>query len=169
MRCHAAFKAGARSEPHQQFFICLIAPRIAFWCSFTMTVARRIESMVVVVTGASRGIGLQLVKDLLARPNTVIAAARKPDASSELAQLQKGLPVGGAGAQANDHAQDLAPAAPEGQLQLIALDVSSAKSIQQFVQQLKQSFSHIDVSGRAGRRGMRPFASKAAGVKHGCG
>ena len=45
--------------------------------------------MIYVVTGTSRGIGLELVRQLLARGDHVVATARKPDDSSELQELAK--------------------------------------------------------------------------------
>ena len=45
--------------------------------------------MIYVVTGTSRGIGLELVTQLLARGDHVVATARKPDESSGLQELAK--------------------------------------------------------------------------------
>ncbi|RPD61753.1 NAD-P-binding protein [Lentinus tigrinus ALCF2SS1-7] len=67
------------------------------------------ENHVWLITGANRGIGLELVKQLLQSPsNTVIAGCRSP---SKAADLQ------GLAAQAN------------GRLHLVALDVSSQESV----------------------------------------
>jgi len=45
--------------------------------------------MIYVVTGTSRGIGLELVTQLLARGDHVVATARKPDESTGLQELAK--------------------------------------------------------------------------------
>src|SRR5690348_7253924 len=44
--------------------------------------------MRVVVTGANRGIGLELVRQLIARGDRVEAAVRDPDSSRELRELK---------------------------------------------------------------------------------
>ena len=44
--------------------------------------------MRVLITGSNRGIGLEYVRQLLARGDTVFAACRKPDAADDLQQLQ---------------------------------------------------------------------------------
>ena len=64
---------------------------------------------VVVVTGASRGIGLAFVKQLLERGKTVVAGARKPQGSQGLQELAKTYPK---------------------QLTLVVLDISSEASIE---------------------------------------
>lgn len=46
--------------------------------------------MQVVITGANRGIGLEFVRQLLERGDSVIATARRPDEASELNRLQSG-------------------------------------------------------------------------------
>ncbi|CAL5224415.1 g7097 [Coccomyxa viridis] len=45
--------------------------------------------MIYVVTGTSRGIGLELVRQVVARGDHVVATARKPDESTELQELAK--------------------------------------------------------------------------------
>ena len=45
-----------------------------------------------VVTGASRGIGLELVQQLVARGEVVVGAARNPEASSALKKLESSSP-----------------------------------------------------------------------------
>ena len=46
-------------------------------------------SMLYVVTGTSRGIGLELVRQLVARGDHVVATARQPNEASELQELAK--------------------------------------------------------------------------------
>ena len=87
---------------------------------------------VALVTGASRGIGLALVRELLAKGGTVIAAARNPTASGELEALA---------------------AASDGRLQLVRLDVSSTASIEACARQLGRRLQHIDVSRGHGSAG----------------
>ena len=41
-----------------------------------------------VITGASRGIGLELVKQLVARGDVVVGAARNPETCSALKELE---------------------------------------------------------------------------------
>ncbi|OCH84288.1 hypothetical protein OBBRIDRAFT_839825, partial [Obba rivulosa] len=63
------------------------------------------------VTGSSRGIGLELVRQLLADPsNVVIAACRNPDGATALKAL---------------HESDAA----KGELHVVGLDVSDEASI----------------------------------------
>lgn len=47
------------------------------------------STMIYVLTGTSRGIGLELVKQLVARGDHVVATARKPDDAAELQELAK--------------------------------------------------------------------------------
>jgi NAD(P)-dependent dehydrogenase (short-subunit alcohol dehydrogenase family) len=68
----------------------------------------------VIVTGAGRGIGLELTRQLLARGDRVTATARDPNAPS-LAELKR---------QHGDH------------LRVLALDVSDAASIEAFARQI---------------------------------
>ncbi|KAI0266191.1 NAD-P-binding protein [Gloeopeniophorella convolvens] len=69
------------------------------------------------ITGSNRGIGLEIVKQLLASPeNIVIATCRKPDAATAL----KGLETGAA-----------------GKLHVVPLDVSDSASIKASAESLK--------------------------------
>lgn len=68
-----------------------------------------------VVTGASRGLGLEFVRQLLARGARVVATCRRPASADELAALAKAHP---------------------GQLQVLALSVDDEASRQAFVQAL---------------------------------
>src|SRR5262245_51144782 len=63
-----------------------------------------------VITGANRGIGLELARQLSARGDTVIATARDPEAASDLNKLE---------------------------VQVEALDVEDTKSIAAFAKKLK--------------------------------
>ena len=66
-----------------------------------------------VITGASRGIGLELVTQVLAQKHKVIAGVRNPAAAKELAELAK---------------------THEGSLRVLRLDVKSASSVAEFKQ-----------------------------------
>jgi NAD(P)-dependent dehydrogenase (short-subunit alcohol dehydrogenase family) len=48
--------------------------------------------MIYVITGTSRGIGLELTRQLIARGDHVVAAARQPSRSPELQQLLEAHP-----------------------------------------------------------------------------
>ncbi|KAF8590403.1 NAD(P)-binding protein [Ramaria rubella] len=61
------------------------------------------------VTGASRGIGLELVHQIVAGGDTVFATARSPDSASDL--------------------QQLAASSPGGRIHVVQLDVADAESI----------------------------------------
>jgi NAD(P)-dependent dehydrogenase (short-subunit alcohol dehydrogenase family) len=69
------------------------------------------------VTGASRGIGLELVRQLAARGDRVVAAARTPESASLLKELA---------------------AESDGRVEIVALDVNSAES----VSKLEAAFSN---------------------------
>jgi NAD(P)-dependent dehydrogenase (short-subunit alcohol dehydrogenase family) len=69
--------------------------------------------MRVVVTGANRGIGLEFVRQLLARGEEVVAGARRPAEAAELQRLQAGS---------------------GGRLAVHALDVTSDASVAAFAQ-----------------------------------
>ena len=68
----------------------------------------------VLITGTNRGIGLEFVRQLLARGDTVLATCRHPDSAPALQQLQK----------------------ENRQLRVLELDVASTESLQKFPQQL---------------------------------
>ncbi|PRW55919.1 hypothetical protein C2E21_5144 [Chlorella sorokiniana] len=77
-----------------------------------------------VVTGGNRGIGLELVRQLLAKNNTVIATARKPEAASDLQKLQ---------------------ASAGGRLSVTKLDVTSPQSIESWAAEVKALAPHVDL------------------------
>jgi NAD(P)-dependent dehydrogenase (short-subunit alcohol dehydrogenase family) len=67
----------------------------------------------VLITGSNRGIGLEFVRQFVARGDRVLATCRHPDSAPALQQLQ------------NEN------------LQLLQLDVTSSESLQEFPQQLQ--------------------------------
>jgi NAD(P)-dependent dehydrogenase (short-subunit alcohol dehydrogenase family) len=77
---------------------------------------------VVVVTGASRGIGLEFVKQCLDKNNIVIAACREPKSAAKLQSLQ-----------------------PNDALSVTQLDVTSPSSISSWTQKVLQLTPHIDL------------------------
>ncbi|KAL7917401.1 hypothetical protein ACQKWADRAFT_306885 [Trichoderma austrokoningii] len=87
------------------------------------------SNTVYVVTGGNRGLGLGIVKSLLARPNTtVIATVRNEDGASTLSReataATKGL---------------------ESSLQILELDLSAIGSTSEVKQAFKFDIDHIDV------------------------
>ncbi|RPD53683.1 NAD-P-binding protein [Lentinus tigrinus ALCF2SS1-6] len=95
------------------------------------------EQYVWLVTGSNRGIGLELVKQLVSSPsNFVIAACRNPSKASELQRLVDSA---------------------EGTLRLVALDVSDMESISKAAQ---------EVSGIVGDKGV-DYLVNNAGVNPG--
>lgn len=70
----------------------------------------------------------QLVRQLLAKNNSVIATARKPEAASDLHKLQ---------------------ASAGGRLSVTKLDVTSPQSIESWAAGVKALTPHVDVSGTA--------------------
>lgn len=80
--------------------------------------------MRVLVSGANRGLGLEFVRQLLARGDAVIAACRDPAAATALASLA---------------------ATRSDQLQVLALDQADAASIAQFARSLVQRGECIDL------------------------
>ncbi|KAG7667227.1 putative C-factor [Nannochloris sp. 'desiccata'] len=75
----------------------------------------------VIVTGASRGIGLEFVKQLASKGNKVVAACRQPDAAKE--KLQQ----------------------IEGEIAITQLDVASPTSIEKWASEVQQLAPHVDV------------------------
>ena len=71
--------------------------------------------MRIVVTGANRGIGLEFVRQLLARGDEVVATSRKPNDSAELRALERQYP---------------------GRLRLLPLEVTDEASVAAFAKEL---------------------------------
>jgi NAD(P)-dependent dehydrogenase (short-subunit alcohol dehydrogenase family) len=91
------------------------------------------------ITGANRGIGLELTRQLLGRGDQVFAATRQPDSASELQALKK---------QYGDH------------IQLIALDVSDPVSIAASYAVVRQQTDSLDVLiNNAGLGGNEPLGA----------
>jgi NAD(P)-dependent dehydrogenase (short-subunit alcohol dehydrogenase family) len=76
-----------------------------------------------VITGTSRGIGLQMTRELLASGNTVLALARKPESSKGLTELKERNP---------------------DRLQIYAVDVTSDRDVSAFVTKLNTN-TKVDV------------------------
>lgn len=80
-----------------------------------------------------QGIGLEFVKQLLAKDNTVVAAVRSPDTAAELQQLQQQHPPTAAGTR---------------KLHITKLDVSDPDSIAAWAGSLRDNcpgLRHLDV------------------------
>lgn len=80
--------------------------------------------MSVLVTGGNRGLGLEFVRQLLARGDAVIAACRDPAGATALTSLA---------------------ATRRDQLQVLALDLANPASIAQFARNLVQRGEHIEL------------------------
>jgi len=80
------------------------------------------------VTGANRGIGLDLVRGLLAKNYDVIATARQPTAAKELNEI----------------------AAKNGRLRVIELDVSSVKSVETLHTTTTSALASLKADPKAG-------------------
>lgn len=81
--------------------------------------------MNVLITGASRGIGLEMVRQFAGQGHEVIAAVRNPDSSDKLTELQK---AGGG-----------------SRIRIIELDVADESSVREAARQVKASHGHVDV------------------------
>lgn len=80
---------------------------------------------VYVVTGASRGIGYELVRQLVKRGDVVVGAARSPETASNLKELESSA---------------------SGRLHLVKMDVENPETIQSAAASLEKRFPQgIDV------------------------
>ena len=78
----------------------------------------------VMITGASRGIGLEMVRHFAGQGQEVIAAVRNPDKADKLAELKGAY----------------------GELvSVVELDVADENSVQEAARQVKASHGHVDV------------------------
>lgn len=80
-----------------------------------------------------QGIGLEFVKQLLAKDNTVIAAVRSPKTATELQELQKQHPPSSQGTR---------------KLHITMVDVSEPSSVESWASSLREKcpgLRHIDV------------------------
>ncbi|KAI3436581.1 hypothetical protein D9Q98_005997 [Chlorella vulgaris] len=84
----------------------------------------KFEGKTTLVTGANRGIGLEFVRQLLDKGNTVIATARQPAAADALQKLAS---------------------TSDGRLLLTQLDVSDPSSISQWAADVKSKVQHLDL------------------------
>ena len=78
----------------------------------------------VLITGANRGIGFELVKRFTAAGGTVFATCRQPNRAHDLQAWQKGHP---------------------GQVAVVPLDVSSDESVKEARSIVAAQTSHLDV------------------------
>lgn len=79
---------------------------------------------IALVTGANRGIGLAIVKGLLAQGDIVIAGCRQPQAAKELAALTEAYPA---------------------QLNVVALDVCEDDSVARLAAKIETEYARLDV------------------------
>ncbi|GAB4823857.1 hypothetical protein N2152v2_010903 [Parachlorella kessleri] len=94
-------------------------------------------SQTVLITGASRGIGLQLATEFLQKGATVVAAVRNPDGASKLTALEHG-----------------------GRLHLVRLDVADSSTFPGSTDEIKAAgISHLDIviNNAAVNPGLKPF------------
>lgn len=91
-----------------------------------------------VVVGANRGIGLEFVRQLVARGNTVVATARKPNEASELQEMISG----------------------GADVQVTTLDITNEESISAWSSDLRNRVEHVDLLiNNAGMLEGSPFSS----------
>lgn len=84
---------------------------------------------VFVVTGASRGIGLQFVKSLLLdTKGTIVACCRDPNSSEGLSSLIAGLPE-----------------TDKARINLVQMDLEDQSSIESAANEIKSKFSRVDI------------------------
>ncbi|TFK81889.1 NAD(P)-binding protein [Polyporus arcularius HHB13444] len=100
------------------------------------------QEYVWLITGANRGIGLELVRQLLQAPsNIVVAACRNPSKATELQELA---------------------AKASGRLHLVALDVTSKESINQAAEEVAKTFGGKGIDYLVNNAGILPGGQDTA-------
>lgn len=98
----------------------------------------------ILVTGASRGIGYELVKQLCANGHTVLALSRKTASLAELEQECKAAPM-------------------PGKIRILACDLEDPTQVKQAGETIKKELKHLDVLiNNAGALINKPFAQLLA-------
>jgi NADP-dependent 3-hydroxy acid dehydrogenase YdfG len=98
-----------------------------------------LQNKVILITGASSGIGEAIARELAAAGAQVVAGARRLD---RLQKLQAEVEAGG------------------GRLQVQALDVTSHAQVDAFARQAQQAYGHVDVIiNNAGLMPLSPLAA----------
>ncbi|MBK8995722.1 MAG: SDR family NAD(P)-dependent oxidoreductase [Myxococcales bacterium] len=95
--------------------------------------------MRVFVTGTSRGIGLELTRQLAERGDQVVASARAPDTSTKLGALRSAHP---------------------DRVEVVELDVASAESVAGLEQRRPGRHRRLDQQRRRGRQAATPRRSR---------
>lgn len=101
--------------------------------------SKNLQNKVVLITGASSGIGEAIARELAAAGAQVVAGARRLD---RLQKLQAEVEAGG------------------GRLQVQALDVTSHAQVDAFAREAQQTYGHVDVIiNNAGLMPLSPLAA----------
>ena len=107
-------------------FLILIT-LISNWGNGPMTeLTHSMKDKIVVITGGSRGIGLETTKDLLRQGATVIMASRDP-------------------IQANKAIESIQNTTQKSRCEFMHLDLTDYNNINQFVEQIKSKYGKIDI------------------------
>lgn len=116
---------GARNLVSYRFPLSLFKNLIAKQTTIRIHLSNMATNTIYVVTGGNRGLGLGIVKSLLARPNTiVIATVRKEDGVSALTRETMAAPKG-----------------LGSSLQILKLDLSTIRS----TAEVKEAFDEFDI------------------------
>jgi len=100
---------------------------IANWYNGPLTdLTHSMKGKIVVITGGSRGIGLETTKDLLRQGATVIMASRNAD-------------------QANKAIESIQNNSQKSRCEFMHLDLTDYDNINQFVEQIKSKYGKIDI------------------------
>ena len=100
---------------------------IANWYNGPLTdLTHSMKGKIVVITGGSRGIGLETTKDLLRQGATVIMASRNTD-------------------QANKAIESIQNNSQKSRCEFMHLDLTDYDNINQFVEQIKSKYGKIDI------------------------